>query len=120
MPGSREIIDAEHAWFSIGAAMPFLTIGAEEAVRRIMIATLKREAICNFPWTTKVAVLANTLAPNLTDGVLKFVNELLPQSPRSESSQDRRSGSQSESGWSPSLLTVLGERAAQRLNENAS
>jgi len=111
---------AEHAWFSIAAATPFVTIRAEEAARQIMIATLKREAICNFPWTTKLAVLANSLSPNLTNSVLKIVNELLPKSPGYMSSQSRRRGSQSESGWSPSLLTLLGERAADRLNEKAS
>jgi NAD(P)-dependent dehydrogenase (short-subunit alcohol dehydrogenase family) len=108
---------SEHAWFAIAAAMPLLTISAEEAARRILIATLLREPICDVSWTTKLATTVQRLAPQVTHQILNVVNRLLPN--HSLSTECRR-GSQSESAWAPSPLTLLGDRAAERLNEKSS
>jgi NAD(P)-dependent dehydrogenase (short-subunit alcohol dehydrogenase family) len=109
---------AEYAWFSISDALPLLSMDADRAGRQI-VETLTRgesERILSVP--AKVGVLAHALFPAITAGLLAGVNRLLPASDEF-TGRIGRTGAASTSALSPSVLTVLGDRAARRNNQLA-
>jgi NAD(P)-dependent dehydrogenase (short-subunit alcohol dehydrogenase family) len=109
---------AEYAWFSISASLPLVTVSAEKAARRIISACQRGEAEVIFPIQAKMATMAETIAPELVADMLSFVNRLMP-APGGIGSA-RVKGSESQSSLSPSLLTLLGDRAARRYNEEVT
>jgi NAD(P)-dependent dehydrogenase (short-subunit alcohol dehydrogenase family) len=107
---------AEYAWFSISDALPLLSMDADRAGRQI-VETLTRgesERILSVP--AKLGVLAHALFPAITARLLAGVNGLLPASD-GPAGRIGRKGAASTSALSPSLLTVLGDRAARRNNQ---
>jgi NAD(P)-dependent dehydrogenase (short-subunit alcohol dehydrogenase family) len=106
---------SEYAWFSISDSLPFLSIGAERAARRIISALQHGKAEVIFPWYAKLAVMAQTIAPELVANLLGLINRLMPAP--GGIGAERVKGSESQSAISPSWLTLLGDRAAQRNNE---
>jgi hypothetical protein len=62
-----------------------------------------------------MAVITNTIAPELTADINGLVASLLPR--RGGIGRAAAKGSESESSWSPSVLTTLNERAALKNNE---
>lgn len=106
---------AEYAWFSISDSLPLLTVSAEKAARRIISACQRGEAEVIFPIHAKIAAMADTIAPELVADLLSLINRLMPAPGGGGSA--RMKGSESQSSLSPSLLTVLGDRAARRYNE---
>jgi short-subunit dehydrogenase len=106
---------AEYSWFSISDSLPVLTMSAERAARQI-IGALRRgdaEIILTFP--ARAAAIFHGLFPGLTAEVLAVVNQLLP-GPGGIGTQSIK-GKDSGSVLSPSLLTLLSDRAAFRNNE---
>ncbi|MBA3553276.1 MAG: SDR family oxidoreductase [Gemmatimonadales bacterium] len=108
---------AEYAWFSIADSFPGLTVGAEEAARRIIAGARRGDAEVLFPLTARVAAVLNALAPDLTAGLVGLAGRLLPDPPAGDTG--RRQGKESRSWLSPSWLTRLGDRAARRYNQMA-
>jgi hypothetical protein len=108
---------AEYAWFSIADALPGLSVSAEDAAGRILAAARRGDAEVLFPVTARAAAIAQAGAPNLTARVLATVNRLLPGAPAGRTG--RRRGAESQSRFSPSLLTRLGDRAARQYNQMA-
>jgi NAD(P)-dependent dehydrogenase (short-subunit alcohol dehydrogenase family) len=106
---------AEYAWFSIGSSIPGLTMSSQRAARQIIEACRRGDAEAILSMPAKVAARANALFPETTARVLSLVNRLLPR-PGGINAQNAR-GSDSQSAWSPSLLTALSDRAAVRNNE---
>jgi NAD(P)-dependent dehydrogenase (short-subunit alcohol dehydrogenase family) len=106
---------AEYAWFSIADSLPGLSIGAEEAARRILDGVRRGVAEVRFPLVTRLAVIASAAAPNLTASVLELGGWLLPNTPADP--RARRPGRESQSAASPSWLTRLGDDAARRYNQ---
>ena len=106
---------AEYAWFSISDSIPGASMSAERAARQIIRACCqgKAEVILSLP--ALAAAKAHGVAPGLVADVLGMVNRLLPRAGGIGTNSAR--GHQSQSGWSPSILTRLSERAAQRNNE---
>jgi hypothetical protein len=89
---------------------------ADRAARQI-VDSIRRgvaERVLSMP--AKVADMAGALAPGLTAELLAGVNRLLPPS-HGDAGRERRTGEASTSALSPSILTVLGERAAYRNNQ---
>jgi NAD(P)-dependent dehydrogenase (short-subunit alcohol dehydrogenase family) len=105
---------AEFAWFSIADALPLLTIGVDRAARRIVGACERGDASLVLSPPAKLAALAPALLPGATAALLTLANRLLP---RPDGGGERRPGRESESAWSPSVLTTLGERAARAQNQ---
>jgi short-subunit dehydrogenase len=105
----------EYAWFSISDSMPLLSMAASRAARRIIAACRNGDAELIMPLNTLVAVKLNALFPGAGAGVMSVAERLLP-GPGGIGPWMRR-GAESESGWAPSVLTTLGDRAAQRNNE---
>jgi NAD(P)-dependent dehydrogenase (short-subunit alcohol dehydrogenase family) len=109
---------AEYTWFSIGGGMPLLSMSADRAARQIISACRYGRAKITLSIPAKLAVCANTLAPELTADINSVVASLLPE----PGGVGRASieGQHSTSPLSPSILTTLNDRAAERNNEMAS
>jgi NAD(P)-dependent dehydrogenase (short-subunit alcohol dehydrogenase family) len=105
----------EFAWFSISDSLPLVTIAATTAARRILDACRHGDAELLMPLSTAVAVKLNALFPGVGAEVMSLAERLLP-GPGGIGSEMRR-GAESESRWAPSVLTRLGDRAAERNNE---
>lgn len=106
---------AEYAWFSISDALPGTSVSAEHAARSILSACRRGDAELVLSLPAKFAVLFHGIFPGLTADVLQLVNRLLPGP--DGAGTEAIPGRESESEWSPSTLTTLGDRAAERNNE---
>jgi NAD(P)-dependent dehydrogenase (short-subunit alcohol dehydrogenase family) len=106
---------AEYTWFSIADSLPFLSMDATRAARRILDACRHGDAELVMPLATELAVRLNGLVPALGIGLMALSERVLP-GPGGIGRQRRR-GKDSESRWAPSMLTALTERAAGENNE---
>jgi NAD(P)-dependent dehydrogenase (short-subunit alcohol dehydrogenase family) len=106
---------AEYAWFSISDSLPGLSISVERAARRIVEACRRGDAEVLFPAVTRIASVANALAPGVTANLMGVVDRLLPSAKNSD--RARHTGAESQSWLSPSWLTQLGDRAARKYNQ---
>src|ERR671920_560328 len=106
---------SEYAWFSISDSLPGLSISAERAARRIVEACRRGDAEVLFPVITRVAAVANAVAPGATANLLATVDRLLPKADGAGSARHR--GAESQSWLSPSWITRLGDRAARKYNQ---
>lgn len=105
----------EFTWFSIGGALPVISMNAEEAARQIMLACQYGDGEVYITNTLNPVVGAIRLAPKLTEEILTMVNRVLPQP--GGIGQSSAYGYESHSAVSPSILTRLGDAAAIRNNE---
>lgn len=105
--------DREFSWFSLGATLPGLSVSAERAARLIVDAAKTGRAELTISPQARLAVVAQAIAPGLVAAVMKLVNGFLPKG----EVRELRRGKDCSSEISPSLLTTLGDRASQRLNE---
>ena len=105
----------EYAWFSISDALPLLTVSAENAARQIVRACKRGQAELVISVPAKIAVLFDSLFPEVMSQMLALGNTLLPEP--GGVGVERRKGKESTSAWSPSWLTTLNEEAALRNNE---
>jgi NAD(P)-dependent dehydrogenase (short-subunit alcohol dehydrogenase family) len=106
---------AEYAWFSISDALPVSSIGAERAARQIISACKRGQAELVISAQAVLAVKFRALFPEAAADILALANRLLPGP--GGIGRGRAKGKESESPLAPSLLTTLGEWAAQRNNE---
>ncbi len=105
----------EYLWFSFADAIPFATVSARYAARRIVAATKRREVEVVIGWPARVLKRVHDLFPGLTIRLFALMNRALPRAPEQESGEKR--GMQLASLLSPSPLTALLNRAARRLNQ---
>jgi short-subunit dehydrogenase len=108
---------AEYAWFSISDALPVTAMMAERAARQIVDACKRGDAEIVLSIQAQLAVKFHALFPGLTQDLLGLVNRVLPGP--GGIGRKRAKGKNSQSELSPSWLTVLNEKAAQRNNEVA-
>jgi NAD(P)-dependent dehydrogenase (short-subunit alcohol dehydrogenase family) len=101
----------EFAWFTVSDSIPFLSIDAASAARRIVHACRCGDAEVVVGWPAKLAVVANAIAPSAVALGMRLTNALLPP-PTDGSGNEAHSGWQSFSPWAPSKLTRRIERAA--------
>jgi len=108
---------AEYAWFSLSDSLPFTSMSAERAARQIIAACKQGKAEVVLSLQAQIVTKFHGLFPGLTADLLGVVNRLLPEADGigSESAE----GKDSTSDLSPSALTTLSDRAAQRNNEIA-
>jgi len=107
---------AEYAWFSISDASPLISVSAEHAARQIIRACQRGRAELVISVPAKIAVLFDTLFPEITSDLFALANNLLLPEPGGIGTREVK-GKASGSAWSPSVLTTLNERAAVRNNE---
>jgi NAD(P)-dependent dehydrogenase (short-subunit alcohol dehydrogenase family) len=106
----------EFAWFSISDAFPLFSISSEKAARKIVEAC--RYASPRLILTIPALLLhtCNALFPSLVSAGSRLAVRLLP-APVAPEENRLCTGRQSRSALSPSILTRLADRAAQRNNE---
>ena len=107
---------AEYAWFTIGDALPGLSLSAETAAHRILEACRHRRSRVTLGLPAKVAVALNDLFPETVTRLASLVNRMLP-SADPDASTAAWSGWESRSAIAPSLATALSDRATRRNNE---
>lgn len=105
----------EYAWFSIADSLPGVAMSAEQAAAQILRACRdgEREVLLRNP--VNLAVALQAFLPGTTQALLGVVARLLPR--MGGIGQRSAYGYESTSRLSPSLLTRLGDAAAQRNNE---
>src|SRR5437016_6162890 len=108
--------DAEFAWFSAGAGAPLISMDADRAARKIVVACRRGQPSLTLTFGARGAIVANALFPNLTGSAMKIVNRCLPGTGKKEGDQSR-SGAQLRR-LTPKWLTHLADTAAARNNEN--
>lgn len=106
----------EFAWFAIADSLPLVSIDARRAAAQVVDAVRHGDAELVIGWPAKLAVLANTIWPEAVATGTAVTNRLLPAAGGADGNR-ARSGWQSTSRWSPSLLTKLSERPAVENNE---
>ena len=109
---------AEYAWFSISDALPLVSQSAERAARQIIAACKRGEAEVVLSLPAKFATMVHGLFPGCTADLLGLANRLLLPAPDGLGTA-RSAGRDSSSRLSPSWVTKLSDRAAQRNNEYA-
>jgi short-subunit dehydrogenase len=105
----------EYTWFSIGGSMPGLSMNADTAAKRIINACRYGRAVLTLSLPAKLGATMNVLAPEITAELSSLAAQLLP--PPGGVGTTAVEGTASASRWSPSVLTLLGERAAIANNE---
>ena len=106
---------AEYAWFSISDALPVTSIQAERAARQIIAACKRGDAEVILTIQAVMAIKFHNLFPELSADLISLINMLLPGP--GGINKKRAKGKDSQSALSPSLLTILSDKAAQRNNE---
>ena len=106
----------EYAWFSISDASPLVSVSAERAAREIVSACRNGRAELVISVPAKLAVLFDTLFPEMTSDLFGLANRLLLPEAGGIGTREAK-GKESTSALSPSWLTTLNERAAVRNNE---
>jgi NAD(P)-dependent dehydrogenase (short-subunit alcohol dehydrogenase family) len=69
---------AEYKWFEASSKLPFASISAERAARKILAACAKGQPALIMPLPAYFIIAANTVFPNLTARVMRIVNGFLP------------------------------------------
>jgi NAD(P)-dependent dehydrogenase (short-subunit alcohol dehydrogenase family) len=105
----------EYAWFSIADSLPFISMDADRAAEQILGACQRGEVEVTLTAPARIAAALDRLFPEFTGSLLSIANRLLPDG--GGIGQRTVRGAQSESVLSPSALTTLSDRAAQRNNE---
>lgn len=108
---------AEFTWFALASSLPFFSTSARNAARQIVAACRRGDAQLTITPQANLLILAQTLFPEIVAVAMEITNRLLP-GPTGASGDKIESGWQNQSRWAPSLLTILGDRAAERYNGN--
>lgn len=106
----------EYAWFTISDSLPVLSMSAERAARRIVLACRRGSARVVLGAHTKAAVLFSEVFPGAAAELSALANYLMP-GPDAGAGTEMHAGWSSESRMAPSVLTRLTEEAAARNNE---
>lgn len=119
--------EKDYAWFAPGASLPLLSVSAERAARRIVDGVLAGRSQVELTPLTWVGRRVHGVAPGTTSRALGLAARVLPRGHgAAPSMRDHRGyveGSQARRGLGSHLVnavSVLGDRAARRLNETRS
>ncbi len=106
---------SEFAWFSIGDSLPIMSMNAETAAEQILTACRhgRGEVFIHSPLNVTIAL--QNLFPELTQEILALAATVLPK--MGGIGRDSAKGHESQSAWSPSVLTALTQQAAAANNQ---
>jgi len=107
--------EQEFTWFSIIDSLPVSSIDARRAARQIVEACRRGDPQLLISVQARAIVLLTSLFPNLSARALKLMNQLLPE-PTGPRGDETKTGWQSQSTLTPSVLTRLSDRAAEENN----
>lgn len=105
----------EFSWFSILGTHPLLSVNAEKAAAIIIKAFRRNKAEVIISTPAKMVIKLKAMCPELVADILSTVNYLLPVAKGAKG--DKSKGYESHSKVAPSILTVLGEKAALANNQ---
>ena len=105
----------EYTLFALLDSLPFTSISAKRAAQQIVAATRRGSAEIVITIQAQLATRFHGLFPGTTTDMLGVVNRLLPNG--EGAGTERYAGKESETPISRSFLTTLGQRAAQKYNE---
>ena len=105
----------EFAWFSLGASSPVVSMDADRAASQILDAVRNRRPQLTITFAARLAAIVQALLPNLMADLMKLAARLLPRMPI-QSENNTYTGWESESTFSPSLLTRIADRATEFYN----
>lgn len=114
---------AEFSWFSLGASLPLISMDAERAAQRIVLATKRQEIECTLSVPANLLALFHGVFPAATAGLLELTNRFgLPKPLANGQSQPERPGQEVQPQTEPvasilNTLTGLGRSAARRFNQ---
>lgn len=106
--------EKEYAAFSITGSLPLLTMSAEFAARHTIKALKEGDSSKVIFLPYKMLASLYKAFPGLTSDLFAFVNQLLPNPTETK---EGKKGHESYSKLSPSILTVMTEKAAVENNE---
>src|ERR1700730_4831572 len=69
---------AEYRWFDRSRKLPFASISAERAARKILSACATGKPVLVMPFSTYLIIVANAVFPNLMARIMKMFNRSLP------------------------------------------
>ncbi len=107
--------EKEYTLFSLADATSLTSVSVEHAARVILDGTERGSARVVVSWQAKLALGVQALAPPLVRAGLLFTAFALP---RGGDHPERKSGSQSETPLTRSVLTVASRHASETQNEN--
>jgi short-subunit dehydrogenase len=109
---------AEYTWFTLLDTLPVSSISAHRAAKQIVHATKRGSAELIITIQAQILARLHGLLPGFTTDLLSWVNRLLPGG--EETSTVRHQGAESETPITKSFLTLLGQHASKRYNEQPS
>ncbi len=108
---------AEFTWFALSGALPFVSIDARRAARKIVEACRYGDPELVITPQARLAIVANAVVPSGFALGMSLFNRVLPGATGDADGDQAKSGWQSPSRWAPSLLTRLSDRATAQNNE---
>ena len=110
--------EQEFANFSLSATLPLISTSAESAARQIILATKRGEAERVISVPAKLATLFHGIFPGVTSDLFGVFNEyVLPEPGGSSETQIGKEIARGTKSPLMSLVSKLGRRTAQRLNQ---
>ena len=114
--------EKEFSWFSLGAALPLISMDAGRAARQIVQATRRGEAERTLSLPAVLLARFHGLAPGLTADIMGLARRFLmpapgPRSPARERGWDIQQRLPQQQRRVVERLTTLGQDAARRLNQ---
>ena len=106
---------AEYTWFTLLDTLPVSSISARRAARQIVHATKRGSAELIITIQAQTIARLHGLFPGFTADLLGWLNRFLPGS--KDTSTTRHHGIDSETPITKSFLTLLGQHASERYNE---
>jgi short-subunit dehydrogenase len=106
----------EYSWFALGATLPFASMDAHRAAKRIVDAAARGTAEIILTPQAKLLALAHGVAPGTVSDILGIANRVMPGTGNRE--QQSFTGKESETPVSRSFLTALGRSAGRDLNQH--
>jgi len=108
--------ESEYAWFKLSSSIPGVTISAERAARKILQAARYGDPDLTITPQARAAAAANAVLPGVVARAMMLVDRLLP-GPTSANGNRVQRGRESESRWTPRIVTALTDKAAVANNE---
>ncbi len=111
--------EREFRWFSLGAALPLVSMSAERAARQIVRATRRGEAERILSTPAVMLARFHGLFPGLTSDLMSWANRLILPPPVEAGGAEQRGMELSQRARSSVLgvLTSMGFSAAERYNQ---
>lgn len=107
--------EKEYAWFAIADSLPFLSMSADRAARKIIRAIQYGDAEIILSMPAKLGARFHAMFPNISAEMAALADQWLPAP--GGMGKRRVTGWQSRSPLAPSILTMLSDRASVRNNE---